>query len=81
MKQLSGNSFIMVKQLEDGAKAVGLFNRGRVELKLSAAWAELGVSGKQAVRDLWRQKDLGEFEGKFDATVPPRGVVLVRVGK
>ena len=37
------------------------------------------VEGKQVVRDLWRQKDLGEFEGKFEATVPPHGVVLVKL--
>jgi len=32
-------------------------------------------------RDLWRQKDLGEFEGTFKAAVNPHGVVLVRFRK
>ena len=36
-------------------------------------------SGKQTVRDLWRQKDLGQFEGRFSAAVPRHGVVLVRL--
>jgi alpha-galactosidase len=31
------------------------------------------------VRDLWRQQDIGEFPEQFTATVPPHGVVLVRV--
>lgn len=31
------------------------------------------------VRDLWRQQDLGDFAQRFTATVPPHGVVLVRV--
>jgi alpha-galactosidase len=37
------------------------------------------VSGKQIVRDLWRQKDVGTFEKQFQATVPPHGVVLARL--
>ncbi len=31
------------------------------------------------VRDLWRQQDLGDFDQQFTATVPPHGVVLLRV--
>jgi hypothetical protein len=27
----------------------------------------------------WRQKDLGNFDGQFEATVPPHGVVLVKL--
>jgi alpha-galactosidase len=69
----------MVKDLADGAKAVGLCNRGEIESPVTARWADLGMKGKPRVRDLWRQKDLGRFEEQFKATVPRRGVVLVRV--
>jgi len=31
------------------------------------------------VRDLWRQKDLGKFDGSFQATVHRHGVVLVKI--
>ncbi|MCF7818930.1 MAG: putative Ig domain-containing protein [Kiritimatiellales bacterium] len=31
------------------------------------------------VRDLWRQKDIGDFTGQFTATVPAHGVVFIRV--
>lgn len=31
------------------------------------------------VRDLWRQQDPGEFETRFEATVAPHGVVMVRI--
>jgi len=31
------------------------------------------------VRDLWRQKDMGVFEDKFEAPVAAHGVVLVRI--
>jgi hypothetical protein len=30
-------------------------------------------------RDLWRQKDLGTFDGKFTANVSANGVVLVKI--
>ena len=41
--------------------------------------ADLGLSGKQIVRDLWQQKDLSEYAGRFKAPVPRHGVVLVRL--
>ena len=72
---------VWVKQMEDGSKAVGLFNRGEMEMPVTAKWADLGVKGRQPIRDLWRQKDLGTFDGQFQANVPRHGVVLVRVGK
>jgi alpha-galactosidase len=65
--------------MEDGSKAVGLFNRSTRELTVSAPWLQLGIYGKQRVHDLWRQKDLGTFEKEFRAKVPPHGVVLVRI--
>ena len=46
---------------------------------MTAKWSDLGLAGKQIVRDLWRQKDLGTFEGQFSAAVGRHGVVLVRL--
>src|SRR3954452_16123717 len=67
---------VWAKELEDGSRAVGLFNVGNDEAKVTANFADLKAQGKHTARDLWRQKDLGEFDGKFEATVPPHGVVL-----
>ncbi|HET7620054.1 MAG TPA: hypothetical protein VFK20_16220, partial [Vicinamibacterales bacterium] len=72
---------VWARPLEDGSAAVGLFNRGPVAAKVSARWADVGISGRRPVRDLWRQKDLGAFDGAFSATVPRHGAVLVRVGR
>ena len=69
---------VWAKDMEDGSKAVGLFNRGYAPAKVTVTWQELGVTGKQKVRDLWRQQDLGTFRRQFSATVPSHGVVLVR---
>jgi len=77
--ELDESSFIMVKELADGAKAVGLCNRGEMETPVRARWTDLGIKGKPRVRDLWRQKDLGRFAKEYCAIVPRHGVVLVRV--
>lgn len=73
------NEFVLVKDLEDGSKAVGLFNLGEQPAELTLSWSDLGVSGKQHVRDLWRQKDLGKFGKEFHATVQRHGVALVKI--
>jgi alpha-galactosidase len=70
---------VWAKEMEDGSKAVGLFNRGDDEATVTAKWSDLGLSGKKRVRDLWRQKDIGTFENEFHATIPHHGVVLVRI--
>ena len=70
---------VWAKNMEDGSKAVGLFNRSEFETTVKAPWQTLGISGKQKVRDLWRQKDLGVFADQFEAKVPRHGVVLVRI--
>jgi len=72
---------VMVKDLEDGSKAVALFNLSETDLKITAPWNKLGITGNQKVRDLWRQKDLGVFSGKFESTVPGHGVVMVKISK
>lgn len=77
--ELSAQTFLMVKELADGSKAVGMFNRGARAVAVTAPWAVLGLRGPVAVRDVWRHKDLGQAEGAFRAVVPPRGVVMVRM--
>ncbi|MBI5686205.1 MAG: putative Ig domain-containing protein [Verrucomicrobia bacterium] len=77
--KLTDDTFLMVKRMEDGSKAVGLCNRGETKETVTAKWSDIGITGKKTVRDLWRQRDLGKFDGQFTATVPRHGVVLVRV--
>ncbi len=74
-----GNGLVFAKPLEDGSIAVGLFNVGPAPEKVTANWKDLNLSGKRTVRDLWRQQDLGTFDGEFSSTVPSHGVVLVRI--
>jgi alpha-galactosidase len=75
----SGEHEVWAKEMVDGSKAVGLFNRGGEPAKVEVKWSDLGLAGRHRVRDLWRQKDLGELQGSFRGTVSRHGVLLVRV--
>jgi hypothetical protein len=67
--------------MEDGSKAVGLFNTGSNNVAtVTVKWSDLGLTGEQNVRDLWRQKDLGKFKDQFSLPVAPHGAELVKVG-
>jgi alpha-galactosidase len=70
---------VYARDLEDGSKAVALYNLGKEPASMTAKWPDLKLSGRQAVRDLWRQKDLGEFDGQFQLTVAPHGAELVKI--
>jgi alpha-galactosidase len=77
----NGPAEVWSRQLSDGSRAVVLFNRDTKEQEIAATWEELGYPAhlNAAVRDLWQKKNLGNFTGKFSATVAPHGVVMVTV--
>ena len=77
--QLDPYVIALVKELEDGSKAVGFFNMGSTKQKFQFRLSDLGITGKQNIRDLWRQKDLGEFDKTFPSEVNPHGVVFVKL--
>jgi alpha-galactosidase len=72
-------TLILAKPMEDGSLAVGLFNLAEMPREVTVDWSLLGIQGKQQIRDLWRQKDLGTFEGRFTTAIPRHGVALVRL--
>jgi len=75
----NGDAEIWRKELEGGAVAVGMFNRGEFEQPVTLAWKDVGLNGKQRLRDLWRQSDLGVFDTQFTAPIPRHGVLLLLV--
>jgi alpha-galactosidase len=79
-KARAGQTEVWARALFDGTIAVGLFNRGGEAADVTATWADVGIDGEQAVRDLWLHKDLGRFTGSFKVSVPAHGVVLVKIG-
>lgn len=74
-----GDGFVLVKELEDGGRAIGLCNQARWPQPMRVTWADAGVAGPQAVRDSWRQQDLGSFADGYEAVVPPRFVQVLRL--
>ncbi|MCW3091677.1 MAG: Alpha-galactosidase [Ferruginibacter sp.] len=84
---------VWVKQLEDGSYGVGLFNTAAFGEKPQSyfRWgdegtrsyeldfAKIGLEGRWNIRDVWRQKDLGQFSGSFKTNIPHHGVVMIRM--
>ncbi len=84
---------IWVKSLADGSYAVGLFNTDdfgktpqsyfrwgdETSKDLVFHLSKIGLSGPWRIRDLWRQKDLGNFENVFKTSIPFHGVVMIRM--
>jgi alpha-galactosidase len=75
-----GRTEVWARPLADGTMAVGLFNRDLVPQTVTVTWKELGLSGAQPVRDLWRHADVGQQRDGYSVTVPRHGVMLVKVG-
>jgi alpha-galactosidase len=71
---------VWARSLSDGTMAVGLVNRGPEAGVVAVSLADLGLTGAQPVRDLWLHKDLPRATGRFEATVPRHGAVLVKIG-
>lgn len=76
---LGDETFAMVKDMEDGSKAVGLFNRGELATDLTVPWSDLKLAAPERVRDLWRQKDLAGADAKLSARIPRHGGVMLRL--
>jgi len=76
-----GEVDVWAKQLQDGGRAVILFNRGAADVQMSVSWEQLGYPAHLSaeVRDLWAKKDLGKFTGKYGVQVPSHGVMMIKV--
>jgi alpha-galactosidase len=77
----AGDTEVWARPLRGGAYAVGLFNRGTSDAEVSVTLADLKLRGGYRVRDLWAHADRGRVSGAFTATVPARGVVMVRLSR
>lgn len=73
-----GNIQVWKKKLADGCYALGVFNLGKETESFTLSFSEAGLNENTALRDLWRQKDLGSFQDKYEVKVPSHGVVLIK---
>ena len=76
-----GDREVWSKQLSDGGRAVALLNRSETPQQITVAWPDIGypASLKASVRDLWEGKTTEEGQGKYTASVPSHGAVVVRI--
>jgi len=72
---------VWARPLWDDTIAVGLFNRGEADRKITAKWSDLAIEGEQPVRDLWRKLDLGTFRSSYSTQVPAHGAVMLKIGR
>ncbi|MCX6248165.1 MAG: glycoside hydrolase family 27 protein [Bacteroidetes bacterium] len=72
---------LWIKELEDGSRAIGLFNLTEQPLNIPVDLKELKLKGRWNMRDLWRQTDLGQVEQHFEMKVLPHGANLIRIVK
>ena len=70
---------VWIKDLEDGSKALGIFNVSEKDEVIRFYWNNLSLSEGYMARDLWRQKDLGYYKTMFATKVPAHGVTLIRI--
>ena len=76
-----GDIQFWVKDLDDGSKAVGIFNLGNNSQQASLYFSDIGLEGRQAIRDVWSQKNLSDSDIKFSNLVPSHGVILLKIKK
>jgi alpha-galactosidase len=78
-----GNLRVYEKELADGGRALGFFNLGSAPASRDFnALTQFGLTGKQHIRDLWRQKELADVDvagGALSLTIPAHGVVLYKL--
>lgn len=91
------DGMLMVKELADGSKAIGLFNypgskknpadyfvwdnKKTGTRKLKFTAKELGINGKFKVRDIWQQKNLGVFETVMELNIPYHAVAFLKISR
>jgi alpha-galactosidase len=84
---------VWVKPLEDGSYGVGIFNTAgfgetpqsyfrwgnEKEKTYTLDLARIGLNGKWQIRDVWRQKSLGQYKGSFKTRIRHHGVVMLKI--
>jgi Alpha galactosidase C-terminal beta sandwich domain len=66
--------------MEDGSRAIALFNRGSSSAPARLERSALGP-GKWRIRVLWSHKSLGELQQTFESRAPIHGAILPRVSR
>jgi hypothetical protein len=74
--QQQGSTEVWARDLSGGRKAVALFNRGTQDAMVSVTFAQLGLTGVPAVRDLWQRTDVSGMTTGISVNVPYSGALM-----
>jgi alpha-galactosidase len=72
---------IWVRDLKDGAKAIGMFNRNGAPMSMVLDLPALGFTGQIHGKNVWTGDAIMDTAGKSTLTVPGHGVILLRISK
>ena len=75
----NGDLETWAKPMADGSVAVGVVNLGSAAAPATVSAADLKLGKVKKARDLWAHQDVKFADGKYTATVPSHGVLLLRV--
>ena len=76
------DGYVLVKDIEQkrgNMRAMALYNPADTACAFSVPFELLELSGNVKVRDLVAHKDLGDFSGVFEQTLPPHSAMFFRV--
>jgi len=70
----------LFQQLADGSKVLAVFNRdGGKSAEIEVGWDEFGECCEQRLYDVWRQKDIGTYDGGISVKLSPNGVAVFKL--
>ncbi|MFI5136583.1 MAG: putative Ig domain-containing protein [Sphingobacteriales bacterium] len=72
---------VWIKDLEDGNKAVGIFNTSDKYQTITLNLKDNELSGYTKIRNVWQQKYVIASGANYTTKVAPHGVVLVKLSK
>ena len=75
------SSAVWAADAAGGGTVVALFNLSNHAGDVAVTLADVGVTGRAKVRDLWHGRELDAVEGGVKASVPSHGAVMVRLTK
>jgi alpha-galactosidase len=75
------NHEVWIKNLNDGSKAIILFNKKEESSEVTFSLTDINETGKYMVRDLWEHANKGMITDSYSSIAAPHGVVMVKISK
>jgi hypothetical protein len=77
----TNDDLVFAKRLGDGSTAICAVNLCPFKRRVTVYFKDAGLTGRVRLRDLWRRRDIGMFQGSFTTELPPHAPLFVRCFK